>query len=117
MAATAGSLTIQNMRTGDTKTIDLYIPDATGTALSFNPAGLAASTSPSTFRIPQDANYRIIDISIGTAPTAVGAVLTVNQGVVNGGTVRWANQLQTLANRQKLSVPVNAGDFIGYTQF
>lgn len=98
-----------------TYTIDLYIPDATATALTFNAAGLAASTSPSTYRVPEDCT--IIDVSIGTAPTAVGAVLNVNGAVANGGTIRWANQLQTLANRQKLAIGIKGGDFIGYTQF
>lgn len=114
MAATAGSMTLIG-KSGRTWTVDLYIPDATATFLSFNPAGLAASTSPATYRIPE--NCVIYDISIGTAPTAVGAALSVNSGVVNGGTLRWANQLQTLANRQKLNIPLNAGDFISYTQF
>lgn len=114
MAATAGTLVLVGA-SGRTYTVDTYIPDATGTLLTFNPAGLAASTSPSTFRVPE--NCVIVDFSIGTAPTAVGAILTVNGAVNNGGTVRWANQLQTLANRMKLKIPITAGDFLGYTQF
>ena len=115
MAATAGSIILLGKQSGRTYTVDLYIPDATGTALTFNPAGLAASTSPASYRVPED--VRIIDVSIGTAPTAVGATLNVNGAVVNGGTLRWANQLQTLANRAKLNKGINKGDFVGYTQF
>lgn len=115
MAATAGSLIMVGNKSGRTYTVDLYIPDATATLLTFNAAGLAGSGSPSTYRVPEDVT--IIDVSIGTAPTAVGATLNVNGAVVNGGTLRWANQLQTLANRAKLAVGIKQGDFIGYTQF
>lgn len=115
MAASAGTLVLQSPRTARVWTVDLYIPDATATFLAFNPAGLAASTSPSTYRIPEDCN--IVDIAIGTAPTAVGAALSVNSGVVNGGAIRWANQLQTLATRLRLKIPLRGGDFISYTQF
>ena len=113
MAASAGTITLVSK--GRTWTVDLYIPDATATFLGFNPTGLAASTSPTTYRVPEDCV--IYDVSIAAAPTAVGAALSVNSGAVNGGTVRWANQLATLANRQKLNVPLNKGDFITFTQY
>lgn len=115
MAATAGTMVLLGQQSGKIYTVDLYIPDATGTFLGFNPAGLASSTSPTSYRIPENCN--IVDISIGTAPTAVGAALSVNSAVVNGGAIRWANQLQTLATRLKLKIPVYAGDFITFTQF
>lgn len=113
MAAQAGTLTLVSPKR--TWTVDLYLPDAVATFLTFNPTGLAASTSPATYRIPE--NCVIYDVSVGAAPTAVGAALQVNSGAVNGGTIRWANQLATLANRQKLQIPLNAGDFITFTQF
>lgn len=115
MAASAGTMVLLGQKTGKVYTVDLYIPDATATKLTFNSAGLAASTSPATYRIPEDCN--IVDVSIGTAPTAVGAALSVNSGVVNGGAIRWANQLQTLATRLKLKIPLRQGDFIEWTQF
>ena len=115
MAATAGSIVMLGKQSGRTYTVDVYIPDAVATALTFNAAGLAASTSPASYRVPEDVT--IIDVSIGTAPTAVGATLNVNGALVNGGTLRWANQLQTLANRAPLKIGVKGGDFIGYGQF
>lgn len=115
MAATAGTLFLVGKTTRRTYTVDLYIPDAVATDLTFNPAGLAASTSAATFRVPEDSV--IVDVAIGTAPTAVGATLNVNGAVANGGAIRWANQLATLANRGKLSLGVRAGDFIGFRQF
>ena len=114
MAATAGTLTLLG-KSGRTYSVDLYIPDATATQLTFNPAGLAASTSPSTFRVQEDST--IIDVSIGTAPTAVGVTLQADSAPIIGGALRWANQLQTLANRQKLQIGVRAGAFIGGLQF
>jgi hypothetical protein len=114
MAATAGTLTLVG-KSGRTYSIDVYIPDATGTLLTFNQAGLAASTSQPTFRLQEDAS--IVDFSIGTAPTAVGVVLQSDSAPIIGGALRWANQLQTLANRQKLAVGVRAGAFIGGVQF
>lgn len=114
MAATAGTLTLLG-RSGRTYSVDVYIPDATGTQLSFNPAGLAASTSQTTFRVPEDCT--IIDFSIGTAPTAVGVTLQADSAPIIGGALRWANQLQTLANRQKLAVGLKAGAFLGGIQF
>lgn len=117
MAATAGTMVLIGQSTGVIRTVDLYIPDATGTKLGFNSTGLAGTSSSTSYRIPADQDYNIVDISIGTAPTAVGASLSVNSGVFNGGAIRWANQLQTLATRLKLKIPLKAGDFIEYTQF
>jgi hypothetical protein len=115
MAASAGTLVLHNPKTNRVFTVDLYLPDATATKLGFNGAGLAGTASPTTYRVPEDCN--IVDLSIAAAPTAVGAALVVNSGVVNGGAIRWANQLATLANRLKQKVPLRAGDFIEYTQF
>lgn len=114
MAATAGTVILQG-KSGRTYSVDSYIPDATGTFLGFNPSGIATSTSPTTYRLPEDC--KIIDVSIGTAPTAVGVALTLNGVVMNGASLRWANQLQTLANRAKLQIYLSGGDFLGGTQF
>jgi len=113
MAATAGTMTLLG-KSGRTYTVDIYVPDATGTQITFNPAGLAASTSPTTFRTQEDC--AIIDIS-GAAPTAVGFTVQVDSAPVTGGALRWANQLATLATRQKLNIGVRAGSFIGALQF
>ena len=113
MAATAGTLTLLG-KSGRTYAIDLYIPDSISTLLTFNPNGLATATSPSTYRVPEDCS--IIDVS-GAAPTAVGFNVQVDSGAVNGGSLRWANQLATLVNRQKLNIGVRAGSFISALQF
>lgn len=114
MAASNGTL-IAIGRSGRTYSVDMYIPDAVATKVTFNPAGLAASTSDTTWRVPED--ITIVDVVAVAAPTAVGAALNLNGAVQNGGTIRWSNQLTTLANRAKLKIGVRQGDFVGYTQF
>jgi len=115
MAASAGSLILLGLRTGKTYLVDVYIPDATGTLLTFNPTGLAASTSSSTYRASEDCI--ITDIATATAPTAVGGAFTLNGNVIAAGAFRWATQLSTNPNRAKLAIPVKSGDFVGAIQF
>ncbi len=114
MATQNGTMVLQGV-SGRIYTVDLYLPDAVSTKLTFNPAGLAASTSNNNYRVPENCN--LVDISVGAAPTAVGAALTVNSGVINGGSIRWANQLSSLANRLKMKIPLRQGDFIEFNQF
>jgi len=115
MAATAGTMTCVGLNSGRTYLVDLYIPDATATLITFNPAGLAASTSPSTWRAPED--IMITDISDSGAPTAVGMVLQVNGAPVNGGALRHANLVYSSPNRPKLALPIRGGDFVSALQF
>jgi hypothetical protein len=114
MAASAGSM----IMVGKSRTfvIDLYIPDAIATDITFSPSGLAVSTSPATFRVPEDVVINEVILS-AAAPTAVGAIITVNGAVINGGTWKHSNCLSTLATRLKMNVPVRAGDFIGARQY
>jgi len=113
MAASAGTMVLIG-KSGRIYSIDLYIPDATGTYLTYNPSGLAASTSPSDYRVNEDCI--LTDVTTAAAPTAVGGTLKVNSGVVNGGTFRWADRLNTLSNRAKFAVPIRGGDFISVLQ-
>lgn len=113
MAAQAGTMICVGA-SGRTYSVDLYVPDAVATQLTFNPAGLAASTSPISWRVPEDVT--IVDIS-GAAPTAVGFTLQANGAPISGGALRWANQLATLAKRAPLALKIRAGDFISALQF
>ena len=114
MAANAGTIVFLG-KSGRTYTIDAYVPDAIATFLTLNPSGLAASTSPSTWRAPEPCLLK--DVSIAAAPTAVGAIMQLNNANANGGTIRWANQLAANPNRMKLNVPVQPGDFVSFLQF
>ena len=113
MAAQQATLTLVG-KSGRTYAVDVYAPDAAGTQITFNPSGAAGATSPSTFRVPEESI--IFDYAIAASPTATGIVLYNNSGAVMGGALRHANQLVTLANRQKLKIPLRAGDFISGVQ-
>jgi len=113
MAAQAATFTFVG-RSGQTYQVDAYVPDAVATNLTFNPSGLAASTSPVYWKAPE--NCTLIDIS-GAAPTAVGGTITLSGALYTGKTFRWSNQLATLANRQKMSIPIPAGEQVGVLQF
>jgi len=113
MAAQQATMTLVG-QSGKTYSIDVHAPDAAGTQITFNPSGAASSTSPTTFRIPESGV--IFDYAIAASPTATGLVLYRNSGAILGGALRNANQLVTLANRQKMKIPVNAGDFISGVQ-
>ena len=113
MTASAGTMVFQG-KSGRIFSVDVYIPDATATLLTFNAAGLAAATSPDSYRVPEDCV--LADVTTAAAPTAVGGALKVNSGVVNGGTVRWADRLNTLSNRARFAVPIKAGDFVSILQ-
>jgi hypothetical protein len=114
MAAQNFSLTLLGIQSKRTYIIDGYAPDAAGTLLTFNPTGAAASTSPTTYRVPEDVLIR--DLSIAASPTATNVALNINGSVIVGGVVRWANVLNTLPFRVPLNIPVKAGDFIGGAQ-
>lgn len=114
MAAQNGTMVFKGLKTGQTYTVDVYIPDAVATWLTFNAAGLAASTSQNYWQAPED--VMLVDIS-GVAPTAVGATLTIGGAPYVGKTFRWANQLATLSKRMEHAIPFRAGQQIGALQF
>ena len=113
MAASNGTLVISNAQ--ESKSIDVYIPDATGTLLTWNPTGLAAATSPSQLVIPIDG--MITDFVTVAAPTAVGFNFQLDSGALPGAALRHANQLETLATRQRLRIPVRRGQILSALQF
>jgi len=114
MAAQAGSMKFISVATGEAFVVDIYIPDSTGTYLTFNGVGLAASTSTTYWAPPED--VVLTEIS-GAAPTAVGAVLIMDGSPVKNHTFRWANQLATLATRLTHKVVIPAGTQFGALQF
>ena len=113
MAASAGTILLRGV-SGKTYTVDLYIPDAVATYLTFNGNGAAAATSPNDYRIPEDCVFE--DISTAAAPTATGASLIVDSAAINGGTLRWANQLAANPNRPKFAVGLRKGSIVSWLQ-
>jgi len=114
MAASNGTLVIAGA-SGKVYSIDAYVPDAVATQLSFNPTGLAASTSPTSLVIPE--NGVIVDYVQVAAPTAVGFNIGLDSAAQPGATLRHANQLATLATRQRLRIPVRRGQILTALQF
>ena len=115
MAATNANMTAVSTSTGARYNIEVYVADAAGTQLTFNPNGLASATSATDWTAPE--NVIITDISVLAAPTAVGATWTANGATINGATLRWNNQLETLANRIAMAVPIAKGTRVGGLQF
>jgi len=114
MAAQNGTFILLGKQTGRTYSVDFYAPDAAGTLLTFSQSGPAGSTSPTSFRIPE--NCDIVDVAIAASPTATNVTLNIDSGVINGAVLRWANQLVTLANRAKVRIPLNGGGLLGGVQ-
>lgn len=114
MAASNGTLVILG-NSGRVYSIDAYVPDAVATLITFNPTGLAAATSPSTLVIPESG--MIVDYVQVAAPTAVGFNFQLDSAAQPGATLRHANQLCTLATRQKLRIPVRQGQMLSALQF
>lgn len=114
MAAQAGTFVFVAADGSETYTVDTYIPDATGTKLTFNGSGLAGTGSDTYWQAPK--KCYLVDI-VGAAPTAVGAVITFTGAIQTNKTFRWANQLATLSNRMKHKIEVPAGTQVGALQF
>jgi len=102
-------------KSGQTYSVDVYTPDAVATVGTFNPSGLAVSTSPNYWKAPEACV--LVDWIQVAAPTAVGATITLSGALYTGKTIRFANQLCTLANRAKLNIPIPAGEQVGTLQF
>ena len=114
MAASNGTIVLAGA-SGKVYSIDCYTPDAVATQLTFNPTGLASATSPSTLVIPE--NGVIVDYVQVAQPTAVGFNIQLDSAAQPGATLRHANQLTTLATRQKLRIPVRRGQLLSAVQF
>ena len=114
MAATNATLLFKG-NSGKVYSVDLYIPDAVATQVTFNASGLAASTSNAYWSVPED-GY-VMDISAVGAPTAVGAIFQKDGADYFGECIRWANQANTLATRPPFLIPFRAGVQLGMKQF
>lgn len=113
MAASNGSIQISTKN--KVYNIDTYTPDAVATYWGFSPSGLAGAGSPTQLVIPDDGF--ITGYTQVAAPTAVGATITLDSAPVSGGTLRFANQLSTLATRGAIMIPVRRGQILSALQF
>lgn len=115
MAASAGTMLVQGAD-GRRYVIDMYLPDAVGGVVGFNQNGAATSTSSGTFRPTQD--ITVLDISVVTGTTAVGAAFSADGASFAGNVIRYANQLNTLGagGRMPIGWRFRAGTLITATQ-
>jgi len=91
--------------------VDLYLPDAAGGLATFNSSGAAASTSPSTWIAPVDCV--LIDMTATASPTATAISLNRNGATINGGVLRFAQQLAANPNRPAHRIGFKKGDQLG----
>lgn len=116
MAAVNGTIALRGTKTRRLYTYDMYVPDSAGALATFAPSGAAVSGSATFFSIPEDVVVEDISVASGLA-TAVGGVLTQGSNPIQGTAIRWANQLNTLANRKFLTTGLPANTQIGLTTF
>ena len=100
---------------GRVYSIDLQVPDAVATKVTFNGSGLAAATSSAYWSVPEDGF--VMDISAAGAPTAVGAIFILDENQYSNQTIRWANQSNALNERPAHMTPVRKGVQLGLLQF
>ncbi len=113
MAATTG--VVKLVARGRTFTVQLYIPDAVATYIGFAAGGLAGSGSPTFYVVPEDCV--LTDVSLTTAPTAVGVTWLANGAAINGGTARWNDYLTSNNQKIPLAIPLSKGTQLGGLQF
>lgn len=102
MAAQNGTLTLIGLDTGKTYNIDVYLPDAASTYWTFSMTGPASSTSSNFLVLPEAVQF--YDFQVATAPTATNVTLYIDNAPVVGGVLRYANQLTSNPNRQRLNI-------------
>ncbi len=109
-AAENGTLSLLGA-SGRSYSVDVYAEDAAAGVVRFNPNGIAGAASPTQFRVPE--SCVITDFSIATGTTAVGCVFNNNSATISGGVIRYADHLNTLANRPAMRLKLNGGDLLG----
>jgi hypothetical protein len=103
-------------RSGRLYTVDTYVSDVAAAQCTFNPNGAAGTASLTYWRPPEP--VQLVDFSVVTGLTDTkGAIALQDAAIIPGGTIRWANQLNTLPFRPALNVAFAAGGLIGLQQF
>jgi len=101
-------------RSGRTYSVGVYIADAVGAA-KFDAGSGASATSLSFWKVPEPCV--LIDLATVTGPTVITRlIVTADGAVVPGGSVNYAAQLNTLANRPPLSIGFKQGTNFGLTE-
>jgi hypothetical protein len=99
---------------GSSINVDVYCSDVANALCNFDSGAGAGSSSETFFKSP--VNGIITDFLIKTGMTDTTAGRFVINNSPTKSVIRWANQLNTLATRGKLAIPVAAGENIGIIQ-
>jgi len=94
--------------------VDVYCSDVANALANFDTGAGAGSTSETFFKCP--INGYIIDFAIATGMTDTTAARVTIDNSPTKSVIRWANQLNSLATRPILQIPVRAGENIGLIQ-
>lgn len=116
MAAAPQLATINfvGLQTNRTYSIDVYFSDIVGGLANFDSGGGASAASDTFYIAPE--NIRMTDFSIKTGMTDTTKIAIVSNGVQTGNRLRYANFVNTLANRIDVNIPFRAGSKIGFIQ-
>ena len=94
-------------KSGKSYNISFYSSDVIGAPVTMNLNGLAGAGSQTFYIIPEDCVLEDVSITTGQTVSTVG-VVQVNDANT-GNIISWANQVNTLANRQKPMIPLPRG--------
>jgi len=94
--------------------VDVYCSDVANGLCNFDSGASSSATSQNFFKSP--ISGKIVDFTIltGMTDTTAGRIIINNSPTKS--VIRWANQLNTLATRPVLNIPINAGENIGIIQ-
>jgi len=114
MAAVQANLLAKGLKSGRLYSISTYLPDAVATRATFNLTGTAAAGSNTEWRVPEP--IVIYDLVMTTAPTATVSDVLINGVMVPGSRFTYTQCLSAIVFRTPMSIPVQAGDFVGLMQ-
>jgi hypothetical protein len=116
VTATTGTMSFTGLQTKRVYNVSIYISDVVAAAVTFNSNGVAASTSPTVWQIPEDSI--LTDVSILTGPTvATGMTLSSGYSTIPATNLLIGANLTTLNNRNFPNVGFAKGSLLGATQF
>lgn len=116
MAATPQYATFSfvGLRSRKSFTVDAYVSDVAAAAVRWDSGNGSSSTSDTFWTPPEPVALTDIAIVTGTADTT--KISVTRDGRATGNILRYANHVNTLAQRPRLSIGFRAGEKIGAIQ-
>jgi len=94
--------------------VDVYCSDVANALATFDSGAGSGASSQNFFKSP--ISGRIVDFAINTGMTDTTAARVIINNSPTKSILRFANQLNSLATRPALNIPINAGENIGLIQ-